>query len=129
MRCRDARAAFRLPMALLPGTRFEYCIYSIFFSAFQEVIFFDFDAAPLRSVSHLFKSAQYVQHGQLFFSDLWGTNSVPWGEAGHPDHSLWPFARVRPASLKCAAVAWLCAANASDNEIALVLTSYGCGWR
>uniref|UniRef100_A0A7S0KII5 Nucleotide-diphospho-sugar transferase domain-containing protein n=1 Tax=Ostreococcus mediterraneus TaxID=1486918 RepID=A0A7S0KII5_9CHLO len=96
--CRDMRehvSSLGLGSKLLPATRFEYCVYAIYFSGFQEVLFLDYDAAPLRGVSHLFHSSRFQQSGQLYYSDLWGSNTTGWGQTAHETSEVWSLTRVK----------------------------------
>jgi len=96
--CRDMRehaSSLGLGSKLLPATRFEYCVYAIYFSGFQDVLFLDYDAAPLRGVSHLFHSSRFQQSGQLYYSDLWGSNTTGWGQTAHKKSKVWSLTRVK----------------------------------
>ena len=96
--CRDMRAhasSLGLGSKLLPATRFEYCVYAIYFSGFQDVLFLDYDAAPLRGVSHLFRSRRFQESGQLYYSDLWGSNTVGWGQTAQSTSDIWSLTRVK----------------------------------
>ncbi len=53
------------------------------------------DAAPLRSILHLFDSP-VLEYGKLFYSDFLGTHTRTFGETSKPEFPEWEFVRVRP---------------------------------
>ncbi|GBG32009.1 Actin, partial [Hondaea fermentalgiana] len=81
----------------LPPIGYAFCIYAIVLSRFQHVFFLDLDAVPMASTKYLFDEPAYKETGQLFWADLWGTDSLfDAGMTAWTDSQLWDFVRVNP---------------------------------
>lgn len=51
--------------------RFQFKVFSIIFSTFQDVLFLDADAFPIRQPDHLFDVEPYKSHGLVTWPDFW----------------------------------------------------------
>jgi alpha 1,2-mannosyltransferase len=51
--------------------RFQFKVFSIIFSTFQDVLFLDADAFPIRDPDHLFDVEPYKSHGLVTWPDFW----------------------------------------------------------
>ncbi|GAB7342389.1 hypothetical protein MBLNU457_g0605t1 [Dothideomycetes sp. NU457] len=57
--------------------KFQYKIFAILFSSFDEVLFLDSDSFPLRNPEEIFESEVYKRHGMITWPDLWATSISP----------------------------------------------------
>lgn len=57
--------------------RFQYKIFAILFSTFDEVLFLDSDSFPLLDPELVFDSAVYKEYGMITWPDLWATTVSP----------------------------------------------------
>ncbi|KAK7424104.1 mannosyltransferase [Neonectria punicea] len=51
--------------------KFQFKSFSILFSSFQEVLFLDADAFPIRQPDYLFEAEPYKSHGLVTWPDFW----------------------------------------------------------
>lgn len=51
--------------------RFQFKVFSIIFSSFQDVLFLDADAFPIRKPDYLFDVEPYTSHGLVTWPDFW----------------------------------------------------------
>lgn len=56
---------------------FQYKIFAILFSTFEEVLFIDSDNIPLQDPRALFDSALFAKHGMISWPDLWALSTSP----------------------------------------------------
>jgi len=54
---------------------FQYKIFAILLSSFQNILFLDSDAFPIHDPSPLFSTRPYTSHGLVIWPDIWG-NSI-----------------------------------------------------
>lgn len=57
--------------------KFQYKIFVILFSSFDEVLFLDSDSFPLHNPEEIFESEVYKTHGMITWPDLWATSISP----------------------------------------------------
>jgi len=57
--------------------KFQYKIFAILFSTFDEVLFLDSDSFPLHDPEDIFESDVYKSHGMITWPDLWATSISP----------------------------------------------------
>ncbi|KAM0543437.1 hypothetical protein ACHAPJ_012301 [Fusarium lateritium] len=50
---------------------YQYKVLSIIFSSFQDILFLDADAFPIRNPDHLFDTEPYKTHGLVTWPDFW----------------------------------------------------------
>lgn len=75
VQCLDMDAYLRLPESSRLVTpkleKFQFKAFSILFSSFQEVLFLDSDAFPVRRPDYLFAAEPYKSHGLVTWPDFW----------------------------------------------------------
>jgi len=70
---------------------------AIFASRFQEVLLLDPDSLPVRDVTELFNSKEYLSHGAIFWPDYWeGMDDY----SVRPNHPMWKIVRKLPVDLR-----------------------------
>ncbi|KAI4145070.1 MAG: hypothetical protein LQ340_006432 [Diploschistes diacapsis] len=57
--------------------KFQYKIFSILFSSFEEVLFLDSDSFPLQNPDPLFDSAPFKETGMITWPDIWAISTSP----------------------------------------------------
>ncbi|KAH8601763.1 mannosyltransferase putative-domain-containing protein [Bisporella sp. PMI_857] len=55
--------------------RYQYKIFSIIFSSFENVVFLDADSIPLIDVSELFRQEPYISTGLITWPDFWASTA------------------------------------------------------
>jgi len=98
VRCRKIYdpEGLRLTEVDIYASGYAFCIYAIALSSFQELIFLDNDAAPLRDISNIFSNTKYLETKQLFYADLWGPSSSYFGETAQPESPCWNLVDLEP---------------------------------
>ena len=51
--------------------RFQFKVFSLIFSSFQDILFLDADAFPVKNPDHLFDVEPYKSHGLVTWPDFW----------------------------------------------------------
>ncbi|WEW61737.1 mannosyltransferase [Emydomyces testavorans] len=57
--------------------RYQFKIFSLLFSSFEEVLFLDADAFPMHDPTHLFSSEPFASHGLVTWPDFWQVTYHP----------------------------------------------------
>ncbi|KAL1900598.1 mannosyltransferase [Sporothrix stenoceras] len=60
-----------------PLARFQFKVFSILLSSFQEVLFFDADCWPIHNPDGLFEAAPFTTHGLVTWPDFWLSTTSP----------------------------------------------------
>ncbi|ERS98953.1 hypothetical protein HMPREF1624_04148 [Sporothrix schenckii ATCC 58251] len=60
-----------------PLARFQFKVFSILLSSFQEVLFFDADCWPIHNPDALFDAAPFRTHGLVTWPDFWLSSTAP----------------------------------------------------
>ncbi|KAF3483634.1 uncharacterized protein GIQ15_02958 [Arthroderma uncinatum] len=58
--------------------KYQFKIFSLLFSSFEEVLFLDADAFPIRDPSRLFTSKPFTSTGMVTWPDFWQITYHPW---------------------------------------------------
>ncbi|KAH8658508.1 mannosyltransferase putative-domain-containing protein [Xylariales sp. PMI_506] len=81
--CETALAALGATCHIFPDipplklATFQFKIFAVLFSSFDEVLLLDADDFPLRDVEPLFSSIPYTSWGMIIWPDFWGTAVSP----------------------------------------------------
>ena len=65
-----------LDMSVLPHP-YQWKIFTMLFSSFQEILFLDADNIPLRNPDYLFESEVYKKNGAILWPDYWTHTGSP----------------------------------------------------
>lgn len=60
-----------------PLAKFQFKVFSILLSSFQEVLFFDADCWPIHNPDGLFEAAPFTTHGLVTWPDFWLSTTAP----------------------------------------------------
>ncbi|CAK7203669.1 mannosyltransferase [Sporothrix eucalyptigena] len=63
--------------AMPPLEKFQFKVFSILLSSFQEVLFFDADCWPIHNPDYLFETAPFTTHGLVTWPDFWLSTTAP----------------------------------------------------
>ena len=58
-------------------SKYQYKIFSLLFSSFEEVLFLDSDSFPIENPDLLFDSEPFKQSGMITWPDIWATSASP----------------------------------------------------
>ena len=58
-------------------THYQYKVFAMTFSSFEDVLFLDSDAFPLHDPGELFTSEPYTNHGLVSWPDFWASSASP----------------------------------------------------
>lgn len=73
--CRSMDAVFKTTPQLPRLKKFQYKVFSILFSSFEDVLFLDADAFPIHNPDHLFDVEPYRTRGLVVWPDHWVSTS------------------------------------------------------
>lgn len=76
-RCRILSDIYNTATAVMPLKSYQFKIFSILFSTFQNVLFLDADAFPAHDPTHLFTNAPFTTHGLVTWPDFWAMGASP----------------------------------------------------
>ena len=74
-RCRIIYDTYPTAFDMPKPDRYQWKIFSILFSSFQEVLFLDVDAYPTHDPESLFLHAPFTSHGLVLWPDGWGVTA------------------------------------------------------
>ncbi|KAL8356662.1 hypothetical protein RB601_001796 [Gaeumannomyces tritici] len=73
--CRSMDAVFKTTPQLPKLKKFQYKVFSILFSSFEDVLFLDADAFPIHNPDHLFDVEPFRSRGMVTWPDFWVSTS------------------------------------------------------
>lgn len=76
--CRYYSDVFDLASTKITPDAFQYKVFSILFSSFEQVLFLDPDAWPLADPEALFHSLPFTESGLVFWPDFWFMSESPY---------------------------------------------------
>ena len=56
-------------------TKYQFKVFAMIFSSFEEIVFLDADAFPIHNLEPLFASELFKQHGLILWPDFWASSA------------------------------------------------------
>ncbi|KAK1770004.1 mannosyltransferase putative-domain-containing protein [Phialemonium atrogriseum] len=69
--CFSFDAIFSTTPTMPALSRFQFKVFSVLFSSFQDILFLDADAFPIHDPEYLFRRKPYTSHGLVTWPDFW----------------------------------------------------------